>query len=124
MDTRTKILSPEGLAAWRAAGRVKVVTGYFDPLLASHARRLAELRLGGETLVVVVRDLDDALLPLAARAELVAALGVVDWVVPAPSGVEAIIARLRPAEVVNEEEADLARRNELIRHVRARSGRE
>lgn len=120
MDTRVKIVGPERLEAVRRdARRLKVVTGYFDPLLACHARRLAALRRAGETLVVVVRDLAPALLPLRARAELVAALAVVDWVVAAEDP-EPIIAALRPDELVREEQADLERREELIRLVRSR----
>jgi len=122
VDTRVKILSPDSLGRVRAeARRLKLVVGYFDPLLAAHARRLAELRRPGDTLVVVVREMEGSLLPLRARAELVAALGVVDWVIPAQDA-EAIIERLAPDEVVREEEADLERRQELIRLVRARCG--
>ncbi len=123
MDTRAKILAAESLeAVRRAARRLKVVTGYFDPLLASHARRLAALRSPDETLLVVVRDLERPLLPLAARAELVAALAAVDWVVAA-SDPEPIIATLHPGEVVREEQADLERRDQLIRLVRDRYGK-
>jgi bifunctional ADP-heptose synthase (sugar kinase/adenylyltransferase) len=122
VDTRTKILSPDSLDAVRSATRrMKVVIGYFDPLLAAHARRLAELREPDQALVVIVRDLEGSLLPLRARAELVAALGVVDWVIPAGDP-EAVIEALAPEEVVREEQADLERRQELIRHVRARCG--
>jgi len=122
VDTRVKILSPDSLSRLRAgARRIKLVVGYFDPLLAAHARRLAELRGPDDTLVVVVRELEDALLPLKARAELMAALGVVDWVIPAQDP-EAIIERVAPDEVAREEEADLVRRRELIGLVRARCG--
>lgn len=122
MDTRAKILAADSLeAVRRGAGRLKVVTGYFDPLLAAHARRLAALRNPGETLVVVVRDLAGALLPLRARAELVAALAAVDWVV-ATEDPEPVIAALRPDELVREEQADLERRERLIRLVRSRYG--
>ncbi len=58
-----------------------VVTGYFDPLLAQHARRLSEIRETCESLIVVVEDPAEPVLPVEARAELVAALGAVDWVV-------------------------------------------
>lgn len=120
MDTRAKIVGPESFDALRRrAGRLKVVTGYFDPLLASHARRLAALRSAGETLVAVVCDPERSLLPLAARAELVAALAAVDWVIAATDP-EPVIAALDPDELVREQEADLERREELIRLVRNR----
>lgn len=123
MDTRAKILDLESLeAVRRRAGRLKAVTGYFDPLLASHARRLAALRSPGETLVAVVSEPERPLLPLAARAELVAALAVVDWVIAATDP-EPVIAALRPDELVREEQVDLERRQELIRLVRSRYGK-
>lgn len=121
MDTRTKILTVESLDELRRrATRLKVVTGYFDPLLAAHARRLGELRRLGETLVVIICEPDRPLLPAAARAELVAALAVVDCVLLAGADLEQLLARLKPDELVREEAADEARRQELIRHVHER----
>lgn len=97
-----------------------MVTGYFDPLLADHARRLEQLRSAGETLGVVIADPPDPLLPAAARAELVAALRAVDWVVIGGSDPEAVLSMLAPDEVIREETADETRRQELIRHVHRR----
>ena len=57
------------------------VSGYFDPLLAEHVRRLRDSKKPGELLVVEVVDPDQPLLPQRARAELVAALAMVDYVV-------------------------------------------
>ena len=57
------------------------VTGDFDPLLAEHVRRLRQSATAGQVLVVQVRDGASALLSQRARAELVAALGIVDYVV-------------------------------------------
>lgn len=62
-------------------GSYAVVTGYFDPLTADHARRLAQIRAAHEKLIVVVNGGDDGILPSSARAELIAALAVVDYVV-------------------------------------------
>ena len=57
-----------------------MVSGYFDPMLASHARRLAQLKRAGSPLLVLIADPGQAILPARARAELVAALRVVDYV--------------------------------------------
>jgi len=57
------------------------VSGYFDPLLAEHVRRLRECVTNGQLLVVEVADPAQPLLPQRARAELVAALALVDYVV-------------------------------------------
>lgn len=64
------------------AGESLRVSGYFDPLTAGHARRLEALRpKNGACLVVVIAEPVRPVLPARARAELVAALGCVDYVV-------------------------------------------
>ena len=57
------------------------VSGHFDPLLAEHVRRLARAREPGRLLVVEVTNPAQPLLAQRARAELVAALSMVDYVV-------------------------------------------
>lgn len=126
MDTRTKILGAE--AALEAARRVrargsrlKVVTGYFDPLLAAHARRLREIAGNDGVVMVAVTDPPRPILPGAARAELVAALSVVDYVILADeAGLGELLGRLGADEVFREEAADERRTQELIRHVHSR----
>src|SRR5664280_116114 len=98
MDTRSKIVNPE--AAPRAC---TVVTGAFDVVLAADARELAEIRArhGGQPLLVVVLPLAGPLLPERARAELVAALRMVDYVVTANDAApDALLAALEPAHLV------------------------
>lgn len=56
------------------------VCGHFDPLLAEHVRRLAKARQPGRMLVVEVTNPARPLLAQRARAELVAALSAVDYV--------------------------------------------
>jgi bifunctional ADP-heptose synthase (sugar kinase/adenylyltransferase) len=82
LDTRTKIHSYED-ALDRAGGKnARWVSGRFDPLLAWHARRLRELSEGADLLIVTVMDTGpDSILPVEARAQLVAALAAVDFVV-------------------------------------------
>jgi len=101
LDTRSKILaSAAGLNV------ETLVIGYFDPVTAEHAARLAEL---GGGLTVAIVDPPEPLLPARARAELVAALRGVERVIvgdPRPS----LVAR----RVVDETEAHLAARARLV----------
>lgn len=88
MDTRRKIVREAG--RWQPPEDAVLVSGPFDPLLPSHARQLAQLKGQAGALVVYVTDPPQPILPLQARAELVAALRCVDAVVVAgepPAGV-------------------------------------
>jgi rfaE bifunctional protein nucleotidyltransferase chain/domain len=93
--------------AWREAGRTLVFTnGVFDLLHLGHVRYLQEARALGEVLVVglnsdaSVRRLKGAgrpLVPQAERAELLAALACVDYVVIFDTGTaERLVAALQP----------------------------
>jgi bifunctional ADP-heptose synthase (sugar kinase/adenylyltransferase) len=120
VDTRAKII--ERAAAERIAGggaRLTVVTGYFDPLTAAHAARLAQIAATAETLLVVVRTPERPLLPARARAELVAALSAVNHVV-VEEGDPAWIAELPSAHLVREEVADARRTQDLVARVHQR----
>src|ERR1700683_1883467 len=126
MDTRDKIIDCERTAelVGELRGRrvaLKVVLGYFDVLSAEHVRRLREIANGAGALFVAVLDPPAPLLDGRARAELVAALGVVDYVVLA--GARPAQALLRPfnaTEIVREESADLLRTRRLMEHVQHR----
>jgi hypothetical protein len=109
LDTRTKIVSTAEAARLAASGAT-VVSGYFDPMLASHAQRLAQLKREGSPLLVLIADPEQSILPLRARAELVAALGVVDYVSENRD--------LAPHFRLEREDAD--RLANLIEHVHAR----
>ena len=118
MDTRTKILTTE--AAPRAC---TVVTGAFDPVLAEDARELAEIRARypDGPLLVVVLPLPGELLPGRARAELVAALRMVDYVVTATdAAIDALLATLEPRHLVRLEGAHAVRKRQLMDHVHRR----
>jgi bifunctional ADP-heptose synthase (sugar kinase/adenylyltransferase) len=87
LDTRSKIVRSDELDR-RANGKpIRWVRGIFDPLLAEHARRLEQLRSPESCLAVVIEDSARPLLPVQARAELVAALAAVDFVVFEANGV-------------------------------------
>ena len=122
MDTRSKIVNAE--AAPRGC---TVVTGAFDVVLVADARELAEIRARHpeRPLLVVVLPLSDPWLPRRARAELVAALRMVDYVVTADdTAPDGLLASLEPAHLVRLEAAQAERRRQLMEHVqrRQRSG--
>lgn len=111
MDTRTKILSREALrqrlAEHRRQGeRIVLTNGCFDILHVGHVRYLEGARREGDVLVVAVnsdaseraiKDDGRPVLPQQARAELVAALGAVNYVVIFDEpNVEALLAELKP----------------------------
>ena len=111
MNTRDKILSREdlrsALVAARASGkRIVLANGIFDLLHAGHVRYLQGAKREGDVLVVAVNSDASArglkgpgrpVLPQRGRAELVAALGDVDFVVIfEESNVEALLEFLRP----------------------------
>lgn len=126
MDTRTKILTwVEAVATARRlrqeGGAVSLATGWFDPVLAGHARRLETLRERSAALMVVVLDPPQPILPARARAELVAALRVVDYVVlPEKGCLEHFLTQLEAAEIARGEVADEELTRDLIRHVHTR----
>ena len=126
MDTRDKIIALERAveitAELRGQGaKPRVVTGYFDVLLASHVRRLRKARNASDRLLVMVLDPPAPVLPARARAELVAALGVVDYVIPAGKHkAEELLRHFDAGEIVREESADLTRARALAEHVHGR----
>jgi rfaE bifunctional protein nucleotidyltransferase chain/domain len=95
------------VAADRQAGRsIAFANGCFDILHVGHIRYLEGARREGDRLVVAVNDDESVrrlkgpgrpILPLAARAELVAALRVVDYVVAfGEPNVERLLRLIRP----------------------------
>ena len=110
MDTRAKIVSAVQARLIAAQGAT-VVSGYFDPLVASHAERLAELKREHVPLLVLIATPADAILPARARAELVAGLAVVDYVCETAVDV---------ALHISLELEHTKRLAELIEHVQAR----
>ena len=115
MDTRSKILT----SADSLPSPITLVAGYFDVLCAAHAHEMQKVRdrTDGRPLVVVVLPCNREILSQQARAELVAAIRVVDYVLIADNEeLHRLIERLKPAEVVRLEEADRRRTRRLIEH--------
>lgn len=122
MDTRSKILSGPDVPTGEP---LAVVTGYFDVLRAEHVRRLVEVRrrTPDARLLVVVSQGSEPLLPMRARAELVAALRMVDYVLTAADrDVDCLIDALRPTLLVRLESEDVHRASRLKEHVHRRQG--
>jgi D-glycero-beta-D-manno-heptose 1-phosphate adenylyltransferase len=97
----------EAIARERAAGRtIAFANGCFDLLHVGHVRYLAGAAAEGDRLVVAVNDdrsvarlkgANRPILPAAERAELVAALRAVDYVVVfADDNVERLLLLLKP----------------------------
>ena len=123
MDSRAKILTPASLRELDPPRPLLLAIGRFDILRTELARELAEARrrTGAASLLVVVRPLSGELAPLEARAELAAALRMVDYVFPAQDGdLTALTASLQPIETMNLEEADAQRVRQLTEHVHSR----
>lgn len=102
MDTRTKILT--AAEARRIAGPVTLATGCFDVLREESLQELEAL--AASPLLVAVLPLEGALLGQRARAELVAGLRMVDYVIAASQDeVEELIRALKPERVARLEAA-------------------
>lgn len=121
MDTRAKIIDLASAVMLRHRGvRVTLVTGYFDVLTPELVRRLHSLS-DGRRLIAVVLDPPNPLLTSRARAELAAALSMVDYVLSLPDAdLERALEAIRPDEVVREDMADGNRSQALIEYVHQR----
>ena len=121
MDTRSKILTPAEAAA--LGKPVIMVTGYFDVLRGEHVRELDAVRQRnrGARLLAVVLPSSEEILPQQARAELVAALRVIDYVVIADTAAAGrLAASIEPVETSHLETGDARRARELKDHVHRR----
>jgi bifunctional ADP-heptose synthase (sugar kinase/adenylyltransferase) len=121
MDTRSKILTPE--AARALAGPLAVVTGYFDVLRAAHARELESIRRknSAATLVALVLPFHGEVFEIRARARMMAALRVVDYVVVADElDAGALLAALHAETVIHLEAEDERRNREIAELIRRR----
>ena len=118
MDTREKIVSADMLGRLLGEGDWIAVSGFFDPLTAEQAARLAGLRRSRHKLLAVVLPSDDSLLAQDARAALVAALGSVDAVsIAASNKWQSAIPPNARVEIVEDLEAEKNRRDQFVRFV-------
>jgi bifunctional ADP-heptose synthase (sugar kinase/adenylyltransferase) len=124
VDTRTKIITPEEACALaRGPQNAALATGHFDVLLAAHVRELGRVRdsLPDAVLLVALGTPDEPLLDARARAEMVAALAMVDYVVSLEDRqMESLLAAFSAERIVRLEAAHQQRMRELIQHVHRR----
>lgn len=98
----------------------RLVIGYFDPMLAAHAQRIREARTGAGLLVVLIDSPENPLLPASARANLIAGLQAVDYVVVPGEGDLELITAFPESDIAVEKEADAKGTQELARRVHER----
>ena len=119
MDTRNKIVGQASRPV--PAEPIIIVTAYFDLLSAALAGELKTIRARAATLIAFILPLESQLHPQRARAELAAALRVIDYVVIGDQAdLDKLIFTLHPSEVVRLEASDARRRGELVAHVQRR----
>ncbi|MBM3796678.1 MAG: hypothetical protein FJW31_22080 [Acidobacteria bacterium] len=116
VDTRLKIMAAHAVQA-ASFGDAQFVLVYLDPLTQAHAARLEQVATAGP-LVAVVLDPPAPLLRPQARAELAASLACVQAVVTGAG--EEWLASIAPLRLIDERNADIARRQGLMQHVTAR----
>jgi bifunctional ADP-heptose synthase (sugar kinase/adenylyltransferase) len=124
VDTRSKIVS----AAGAPVGAVLVV-GCFDVLGLEQVRALAKIRgrTSARVIAVVLPGGDgrpDEVLEQGARAEMAAALRMLDYVLIAaepgcPGDLQDLVTRLRPAEIIHLDEAEQHRMRRLFARVQS-----
>jgi bifunctional ADP-heptose synthase (sugar kinase/adenylyltransferase) len=123
VDTRTKIVSCDEARTAAGGKPVTIVTGSFDVLLAAHARELEGAR-GAGMLLVAVTSPPQSLLGGRARAEMVAALAVVDFVVSLDDGqMDGFLTAFPQARIVRLEAAHEQRMRELKAYVERRQSK-
>lgn len=127
MDTRTKIITPEAARDLaHSSPPAMLVTGYFDVLLAAHVRELDGIRAGQPegVLLVALTTPEEPVLDSRARAEMVAALEMVDYVVSLDERLmNGLLAAFSAECIVRLEAVHEQRRRELIEHVHRRQSR-
>lgn len=126
-DTRGKILTLDQARTiagdQRLSGQPPIAfVTHLNVPRASHVRKLEELAAGGTgKLFLILTDPEVPLASLTARAEVAAALRVVDYVVPSSEGAEPALAAINPGLTIRDEEEDRGRTRQLIDHVRSRA---
>ncbi len=117
MDTREKIVTVENLPAKLGDGAWLAVVGKFDPLTLGQAERLAQAGSNGKAILAVVEPAAECLLPVEARAILVAALKSVQLVVVTEP--EAL-AKFPQVQIARDDDGDRQRSLAFVEHVRGR----
>jgi glycerol-3-phosphate cytidylyltransferase-like family protein len=121
VDTRSKIINPRD-----APPDAVLVVGHFDVPGVEHVRALREIGERARPIVAAVLPPWDGaggeVLPESARAQMAAALRMVDYVLIAarpgqPGDLEDLVKRLKPAEIIPLDEVESRRMHRLIRQI-------
>lgn len=112
MDTREKIRTVEDLRETLLRDAWTIAAGFFDPLTADSAERVARQASAGRKLLIVIRPRDNELLSLETRAALMAALRCVDAVLIETSPEWRDFALRNPSARIDEDSAAELRRSE------------
>lgn len=119
MDTREKIVPLQDLHGRLGTGRWVALLGRFDPLTRAQAERVAKLNEDGRSILIVVEPGVDCLLPVEARAALMAALRAVHLVVIG----EADELPAHPQmKMIADEEGEQKQSAEFVRFIAERQG--
>ena len=101
-----------------AGSKWTAVVGFFDPLTAVQAKRLAEAAAGGRNVLAIVLATPDSLLPAAARAALVAAVrGVSAVVIADPEHWHSALPKAADIAILEDLEGDRKRSEEFVKFV-------
>ena len=120
-DTRYKIVSVESFLVHALANPdAKIVSVLLDPLYGPHVRRRGEIAAESK-LLVIVESAASPLLDARARAELAAALSMVELVTIAGAAESAQLRAQLGERIIDERAADAVRYSELAAHVRQRN---
>ena len=127
-DTRHKIITIDQARELAATpgDRPTAFVSHLEVLRAAHVRKLEEIAAGkrGKLFVILTdppTNREAPLVPLESRAEIAAALRVVDYVIPAPHGSYPALAAVQAGTIIQDEEEDRERTRLLIEHVRSRA---
>ncbi len=121
MDSRSKIVNASQSDFGSCNARTAVLAT-FDVLTQQRIERLRKMAAESGPLAAVILEQPGSLLSMQARAELAAALAIINVVIMADEPLETLLPRLhRSFAVVDDREPDAFLSKQLIEHIRLRS---
>jgi len=118
LDTRSKIKPLKELDSLLAGSKWVAIAGFFDPLTAIQANRLANAARNGRRVLAIVLKDPDCLLPADARAALVAAVRDVTTVVIADvSQWRSAIPEQTDVTIIDDPGSDRKRSEEFVEYI-------
>ncbi len=121
MDTRSKVVPLSQARKLLKTGEWTVIVGLFDPLTAAQAQRIENYKHG--SILAIVLESEETLLPADARCHLVAALRSVDFVTSAANREwHSITPGSDSIHVVEDLAAERRRSEEFVQRIITRQG--